>query len=75
MNIEEEKRIARMARIAFITAQAAHLNATVLGMEAENQIRLSHGHTVAYGDGEIMDVLQRDYPLLEPTKCKEYLGL
>lgn len=38
------------SRAAFIIAQAACAQAEIAGMQAENQHRLSLGHSIAYGE-------------------------
>ena len=43
---------------AFAIAQASLLNAEVKAMEAENQHRLSCGHSIAYGAKEFEDVIR-----------------
>lgn len=46
-------------RAAFIMAQAAVLQAEVAGMVAENQHRLSLGHSIAYGEDAFQAAIAR----------------
>lgn len=45
---------------AFIMAQAACAMAEIAGMQAENQHRLSLGHSIAYGEDAFKAVMSRN---------------
>jgi len=47
------------ARIAFVLAQVACANADIAGMQAENQHRLSLGHTIAHDHAAFLAVQDR----------------
>lgn len=58
-------------RAAFIQAQAACAMAEIAGMQAENQHRLSLGHSIAYGHDAFMAV--QDSYLIGHNAVIEYL--
>lgn len=47
------------ARVAFVIAQAAMLNAEIAAMNAANQMREMQGQAVAYGEEEFQGVLNK----------------
>lgn len=59
------------ARVAFVLAQVACAHAELAAMQAENQHRLSLGHTIAYDHAAFMRV-QTDY-MIGHNVVVEYL--
>jgi len=51
--------IKKLENIAYINSQIACAQATIAGMQATNTERLANGYTVAYGEEEFENVINR----------------
>ena len=62
-----------MKRVAIVIAQAARLNAEVALMQAGNQERESRGHSLAYGEDQFQQVIDK-YSVLEHGNAAHFLA-